>query len=159
MLWLGCLVYPLGKHLGKHHAPGQDFALTTHLALDKLYAIDAYFAPSCTTTLGAAMVIIETSVFTRRVQDLLTDEEYRELQTALINRPTAGTLLQGSGGLRKVRWALPGRGQSGGARVIYYWAVEQGQLLMLFMFAKNERDDLSPAQRKMLRQIVEDEYP
>ena len=105
------------------------------------------------------MVIIETSVFTLRVQDLLTDEEYRGLQTALINRPTAGTLIQGSGGLRKVRWALPGRGKRGGARVIYYWAVEQEQLLMLFMFAKNERDDLSLAQRKMLRQIVEDEYP
>jgi len=105
------------------------------------------------------MVIIETSVFARRVQDLLTDEEYRELQVALINRPTTGTLIQGSGGLRKVRWALPGRGKRGGARVIYDWAVEQGQLLMLFLFAKNERDDLSPAQRKTLRQIVEDEYP
>ena len=105
------------------------------------------------------MVIIETSVFTRRVQALLTDEEDRELQVALINRPTAGTLIEGGGGLRKVRWALPGRGKRGGARVIYYWAVEQGQLLMLFMFAKNERDDLSPAQRKTLRQIVEDEYP
>jgi hypothetical protein len=105
------------------------------------------------------MVIIETSVFTRRVQALLTDEEDRELQVALINRPTAGTLIEGGGGLRKVRWALPGRGKRGGTRVIYYWAVEQGQLLMLFMFAKNERDDLSPAQRKTLRQIVEDEYP
>jgi len=56
-------------------------------------------------------------------------------------------------------WALPGRGKRGGVRVIYYWAVEQEQLLMLFMFAKNERDDLSPAQLKILRQIVEDEYP
>jgi hypothetical protein len=158
-LCLGGLLYPLAKHLGKYYTPGQDFILTTYLVLDKLCAIDAYFAQSCTTTLGAAIVIIETSVFTRRVQDLLTDEEYRELQTTLINRPTAGTLIQGSDGLRKVRWALPGRGKSGGARVIYYWAVEQGQLLMLFMFAKNERDDLSPAQRKMLRQIVEDEYP
>ena len=105
------------------------------------------------------MVIIETSGFTRRVQALFTDEEYRKLQTALINRPTVGTLIQGSGGLRKVRWALSNRGKSGGVRVIYYWAVEQRQLLMLFVFAKNERDDLSPAQRKILQQIVEDEYP
>jgi hypothetical protein len=105
------------------------------------------------------MVIVETAVFTRRVQALLTDEEYRKLQTALINRPNAGTIIQSSGGLRKVRWGLSGRGKSGGIRVIYYWAVKQGQLLMLFMFAKNERDDLSPAQLKILRQIVEDEYP
>jgi hypothetical protein len=87
------------------------------------------------------MVIIETPVFTRRVQELLTDEDYRRLQAALINRPPAGILIQGSGSLRKVRGALPGRGKSGGVRVISYWAVEQGQLLMLFMFAKNERDE------------------
>ena len=105
------------------------------------------------------MVIIETSVFTRRGSELLPDEEYRKLQAALVNRPNVGTIIPGSGGLRKVRWALPGRGKRGGVRVIYYWAVEQEQLLMLFMFAKNERDDLSPAQLKILRQIVEDEYP
>ena len=90
---------------------------------------------------------------------MLPDEEYRKLQAALVNRPNVGTIIPGSGGLRKVRWALPGRGKRGGVRVIYYWAVEREQLLMLFMFAKNERDDLSPAQLKILRQIVEDEYP
>ena len=55
------------------------------------------------------MVIIETSVFTRQVQELLSDEEYRELQTALVNRPNAGSVIVGSGGLRKLRWATKGR--------------------------------------------------
>jgi hypothetical protein len=105
------------------------------------------------------MVIIETSVFSRQVQALLTDEEYRELQKALVSRPHVGALIPGSGGLRKIRWALPGRGKRGGVRVIYYWAVSQEQLLMLFIYPKNELDDLTPAQIKILRTIVEEEYP
>jgi mRNA-degrading endonuclease RelE of RelBE toxin-antitoxin system len=105
------------------------------------------------------MVFIETSIFTRQVQELLTDDEYRELQKALVNRPGAGSLIVGSGGLRKIRWAKQGRGKRGGVRVIYYWAVSPEQILMLFMYPKGERDDLSPVQIKMLKQIVEEEYP
>ena len=105
------------------------------------------------------MVIVETPVFTRQVQDLLTDEDYRLLQVALINRPNLGAIIRGSGGLRKVRWNLPGKGKRGGVRIIYYWAVAQDQLLMLFMYPKNVRADLTPAQVKILKQIVEKDYP
>lgn len=105
------------------------------------------------------MVIIETSVFTRRVLDLLTDDEYRELQIALANHPTLGAVIPGSGGIRKVRWARKGIGKRGGLRTIYYWAVEQEHLLMLLIYAKSESDDLSPDQRRILRKLVEDEYP
>ena len=105
------------------------------------------------------MVIIETSVFTRQVQVLLSEEEYRDLQAALANRPNAGSVVVGSGGLRKVRWATKGRGKRGGARVIYYWAVTQDQLLMLLIYSKNERDDLTHEQLKTLKKIVEEQYP
>ncbi len=105
------------------------------------------------------MVIIETSIFTRQVQALLTDDEYRALQEILVNRPDAGAVIVGSGGLRKVRWGIKGRGKRGGVRVIYYWAVKQAQLLMLFIYPKSERDDLSPDQLKTLRKIIEEEYP
>jgi hypothetical protein len=105
------------------------------------------------------MVIIETSVFTRQVQNLLTDDEYHQLQLALVERPDLGAVIEGSGGLRKVRWARPGHGKRGGVRVIYYWAVEPNRLLMLFIYAKSERDDLSRGQLQTLRQIVEVEYP
>jgi hypothetical protein len=105
------------------------------------------------------MVIIETAVFTRRMNGLLTEDEYRQLQTALVNRPDAGAIIKGSGGLRKIRWVLTGKGKRGGVRIIYYWSPAREQLLMLFVYAKNERDDLSASQLKILRHIVEDEYP
>lgn len=105
------------------------------------------------------MVIVETALFTRQVLELLTDDEYRKLQVIIANRPSAGMLIKGSGGLRKIRWAIEGRGKRGGTRIIYYWAVKQERLLMLFIYPKNERDDLSPDQLKTLRKIVKDEYP
>jgi len=105
------------------------------------------------------MVIVETSVFTRQILNLLTDDEYRKLQVVLANRPTVGDVIKNSGGLRKVRWAIAGRGKRGGMRVIYYWAVKQERLLMLFAYPKNERDDLTPGQLKILRTLVESEYP
>jgi mRNA-degrading endonuclease RelE of RelBE toxin-antitoxin system len=105
------------------------------------------------------MVIIETSVFTRQVQALLSDEEYRALQTALANRPNAGSVIVGSGGLRKLRWAIKGKGKRGGSRVIYYWAVSQEQVLMLLIYGKSEQEDLTRDQLKTLKRVVEEEYP
>ena len=104
------------------------------------------------------MVIIETSVFTRQVDALLSDKEYRKLQGALVGKPTLGSLIRGSGGLRKVRWGLPGMGKRGGVRVIYYWAVNEEQLFMLLVYPKSERDDLTPTQLRILRKLVEEEY-
>lgn len=105
------------------------------------------------------MLIIETSIFTRQVQRLLTDDEYRQLQAVLVARPDLGAIIVGSGGIRKVRWAARSHGKSGGVRVIYYWATTQGQLLMLLIYAKGEQEDLSPAQVQILKKIVEEDYP
>jgi hypothetical protein len=104
------------------------------------------------------MVIIETSIFTRQVTALLTEDEYQRLQIYLASRPAAGTVIPGSGGLRKLRWSAGGKGKRGGARVIYYWAVSEDQILMLFIYSKGERDDLTPQQLALLRQIMEEEY-
>ena len=105
------------------------------------------------------IVIIETSVFTRQVRKRLTNEEYRHLQNALLKRPNLGTVIRGSGGLRKMPWSMQGRGKRGGVRVIYYWAVQQNQLLMLLIYPKNVQDNLTPDQLKMLRKIVKRKYP
>ncbi len=104
------------------------------------------------------MQFIETSVFTRQVTTLLTDDEYRQLQIVLESRPDTGAIIQRSGGLRKIRWSMGARGKRGGVRAIYYWVVAQDQILMLFMYPKNEQDDLTPQQLKVLREIVEKEY-
>ena len=105
------------------------------------------------------MVIIETSIFTRQVQAFLDDDDYRRLQTVLVIRPDAGDLIPGGGGLRKIRWGAHGRGKRGGVRVNYYWAEKQDRILMLLMYAKNEQDDLTAEQLKVLRRIIEEEYP
>lgn len=90
---------------------------------------------------------------------MLDDDEYRRLQVALVLRPDIGDLIQGSGGLRKVRWKSKGRGKRGGVRAIYYWAVKKDRILMLTIYSKSEMDDLSAEQLKVLRKIVEEEYP
>ena len=67
------------------------------------------------------IVFIETPIFTKLTRDLLSDDYYRNLQRMLLLRPDAGDIIQGSGGLRKIRWNIPGHGKRGGLRIIYYW--------------------------------------
>ena len=100
------------------------------------------------------MEFTETPVFTRLVNDLLSDDEYRELQEVLIYRPDLGDIIQGTGGLRKIRWSQKGRGKRGGVRVIYYWLMDDEQILMLYIYSKNQQEDLTPEQKKALKSIA-----
>ncbi len=101
------------------------------------------------------MMIIETPIFTKLINELMSDDEYRALQEALIMRPELGVVIKNSGGLRKLRWALQGRGKSGGVRVIYYWMNADEQLYMLLAYPKNEQENLTDAQLNALRAIVQ----
>jgi hypothetical protein len=96
---------------------------------------------------------IETKLFTKLVGEHLSDEEYAQLQEALIRDPEAGDLIPGSGGVRKVRWGVKGRGKRGGIRVIYYARTRQGQIWMLTLYAKNVAETISA---HLLRQIKEE---
>jgi hypothetical protein len=105
------------------------------------------------------MVIIETPIFTRRIQELIPEEEYRLLQLHLVNKPDGGKVVPGSGGLRKLRWSAGGHGKSGGIRVIYYWVVSADTILFLYAYPKSRQDDLTPEQLQQIRKVVEKEYP
>ncbi|MDP2359136.1 MAG: type II toxin-antitoxin system RelE/ParE family toxin [bacterium] len=104
------------------------------------------------------MRFVETPIFTRLVKALVPDEDYRTLQMALILRPEQGALIQGSGGLRKIRWGGSGRGRSGGLRIIYFWDKEQTAFYMLLAYAKNEQEDLTPEQLRILSRLVREEF-
>ncbi len=96
---------------------------------------------------------IETKLFSRLVDEYLSDEEYASLQRAIIADPEAGALIRGSGGVRKVRWAVSGRGKRGGVRVIYYARLREGVIWMLTIYPKNVMENI-PAH--VLRKIKEE---
>ena len=102
------------------------------------------------------MLFIETPIFTQAVTEHLAPEEYRRLQLALLLRPGQGPILQGGGGVRKVRWATGARGKSGGVRVIYYWERGSDTIYMLYIYPKSIADDLSPQQLSTLRKVVKE---
>jgi hypothetical protein len=100
---------------------------------------------------------IETRLFSRLADELLGDEGLRALQLHLMRHPGSGVLLRHSGGMRKVRWALPGRGKSGGVRVIYYLHREQEQIWLLTLYPKNVADSIPAHILRKIREEIEGE--
>ena len=99
------------------------------------------------------VTFVETKLFTKLVQQYLTDDEYATLQQSLIVNPEAGDVIPGSGGVRKLRWGVAGRGKRGGLRVIYFLRLRQGEIWMLTLYAKSVADNI-PA--KVLKKIKEE---
>ncbi|MCS3459248.1 MULTISPECIES: type II toxin-antitoxin system RelE/ParE family toxin [Aeromonas] len=100
-----------------------------------------------------AIEFVETSVFTRQIKALATDDELRALQTELIAQPEKGDLIQGTGGLRKVRMATGQQGKSGSARVIYFLATAE-MIYLVLAYAKNEKDSLTSAEKADLKRLT-----
>ena len=102
------------------------------------------------------MEFIETPTFTRLLPALLSDDDYANLQMSLAEYPEKGDLIKAGGGIRKMRYPLPGRGKSGGVRVIYYWLREDGQIYMLLIYPKSKKDNLSDQETALLREFVKE---
>jgi len=88
------------------------------------------------------MIFIETSTFTKLIATYLTDDEYLGLQSFLLKYPEAGKIVRGSGGVRKLRWAISGKGKSGGIRIIYYWKPRDDEIWLLTVYGKSERETI-----------------
>jgi len=104
-------------------------------------------------------LFVELPAFSRYRADYLADDAFRAFQNALLKNPEAGDMIEGTGGLRKVRHADPrrGKGKSGGLRVIYFWWEAGRQFWLFTLYDKDEMDDLSPKERKALRDMLKRE--
>lgn len=101
------------------------------------------------------LTIAEVPEYIRRAEKLLTEAERREILDYLAAKPKAGDIMEGTGGVRKLRWGRQSRGKSGGVRIIYYFHSDLMPLYLLTMFAKNERANLSRAERNELAGLVD----
>jgi hypothetical protein len=102
------------------------------------------------------MTFIKTPVFTELLPEYLSDDRYSELQQALIMRPDAGNVIPGSRGLRKLRRRTEHGGKRGGLRIIYDWYVSGETLYLLFLYKKNEQEDLTREQIRVLSRLIEE---
>jgi len=102
----------------------------------------------------APMTVIETPSFLRDAKRLMDEEERQEIIAFLAHNPNAGDILQRTGGIRKLRFAREGSGKSGGYRVVYFFHSPDIPLFVLNVFAKSEKDNISPAERNELKQLA-----
>jgi hypothetical protein len=100
------------------------------------------------------ITIAEVPEYIRQAENLLSAAERQDVLSYLAAHPKSGDLIEGTGGVRKLRWDRSGRGKSGGVRVIYYYHNELMPLYLLTLFAKNEQDNLSKAERNDLAKLV-----
>lgn len=100
------------------------------------------------------MTVVETARFLKDVKSMMSDSEREELVAFLAANPAAGEIIPETGGVRKVRWALAGRGKRGGARVIYYFHNQRLPVFLLAAYGKNEKANLSMAERNAMKRLI-----
>ncbi|MFC1595458.1 type II toxin-antitoxin system RelE/ParE family toxin [Gemmatimonadota bacterium] len=103
------------------------------------------------------MVFVESISFTQRREHYLSDDDFASIQAELVIRPRCGAVIKGTGGLRKLRVRLQSysRGKRGGARIIYLHLPDRARIHLLLIYGKEQSDDLTPEQKKTLRQLAD----
>jgi hypothetical protein len=103
---------------------------------------------------AAPMTVVETERFLKDTKPLMSDTERAALVAFVGANSEAGEIIPETGGVRKIRWALAGRGKRGGARVIYYYHSKRMPAFLLAAYAKNEKADLSNAERNAMKRLI-----
>ena len=102
----------------------------------------------------ARITVVETAEFTSRAKKRMSAKEVEIVIDLVAAEPLSGDLIQGAGGLRKLRFAVEGKGKSGGVRIVYYFYNESIPVFLITVFAKKEKDNLTKAERNMLAKMV-----
>ncbi|MEO7115876.1 MAG: type II toxin-antitoxin system RelE/ParE family toxin [Caldimonas sp.] len=102
------------------------------------------------------LTVVETLLFQRQWPLYWTEEQRGEFASFIAEHPTAGDVVPGSGGIRKVRWSRAGSGKSGGVRVIYFTRTAEGEIVLLTLYAKAKTDNLTGATLKEIRRALEE---
>jgi hypothetical protein len=102
----------------------------------------------------APMSLVEMLEFTEQAEKFLSEEQCYELLTHIAENPACGVVMPGTGGVRKLRWPMPGRGRRGGARVIYFYHDQDMPILLITMYPKSAKRDLSQAEKNELKKLI-----
>ncbi len=98
--------------------------------------------------------VVETPAYLRKAERVLSEEQRTEIVNVIANSPDIGDLIRGSGGVRKVRVSLAGRGKSGGARIVYFYHNDRIPVFLLTLFAKKEKENLTKAEVNQLKSLT-----
>lgn len=104
----------------------------------------------------ASIHIIELPAFKKKFRKILNDDEQEEFIEYLAENPKSGDVIPSMGGIRKIRWAASGKGKRRGVRVIYYYHVIGCRVFLLDIYKKNEREDMSPQAKKIIRNMIKE---